>query len=151
MSEVKVLTCIECPRGCRLVVTLEHGQASVTGNACPKGQAYGAQEARKPMRTLTSTVQVEGSTRRRLAVRSDGDIPLSRLLDAMAAIDPIVLRPPVRHGDIIIRDLLGLGVNLVASDDLETADKLVEAEELIASDKHQNKGCLGSRHKGVLA
>jgi len=118
VSELKEFTCIECPRGCHLVITLENSVAEVSGNACPKGAIYGAQEAVAPMRTLTTTVAVEGSVRRRLPVRTDGELPLSRLLDAMAAIDPVVLRPPVRRGDIVVRDLLGLGVDLIATDDL---------------------------------
>lgn len=118
MSERKEFTCIECPRGCRLAVVTDNGTAAVTGNACPKGAAYGAQEAVAPMRTLTTTVVVEGSSRRRLPVRTAGELPLGRILDAMAAIDPVVARPPVRRGDVVVRDLLGLGVDLIATDDL---------------------------------
>jgi len=121
MTDAKELTCTACPRGCRLVVTIENGVASVAGvagNACPKGAIYGAQEAVLPMRTLTTTVAIEGSSRRRLPVRSSADLPLSRILDAMTALDPIVVRPPLRRGDIVVRDMLGLGVDIIATDDL---------------------------------
>ncbi|HOZ72251.1 MAG TPA: DUF1667 domain-containing protein [Spirochaetales bacterium] len=118
MSERKELTCIECPRGCRLTVEVDGARAMVSGNACPKGAVWGAQEAVSPMRVLTTTVAVDGSARKRLPVRSDGVLPLGRLLDAMTAIDPIVVRPPIRRGDVVVRDLLGLGVDLVATDDL---------------------------------
>ena len=128
MIERKDFTCIECPRGCRLSVVVENGAASVSGNACPKGAVYGAQEAVAPMRTLTTTVVVEGSSRRRLPVRTDGALPLGRLLDAMTAIDPVVVRPPVRRGDVVVRDLLGLGVHVIATDDLvaDAADAATE-------------------------
>ncbi len=116
--ELKEFTCIECPRGCRLEVSIGGGVAVVSGNACPKGAVYGAQEAIAPMRTLTTTVTIEGSARRRLPVRSSGELPLSRLLDAMAALDPVVVRPPLVRGDIVLRDLLGLGVDMIATDDL---------------------------------
>jgi len=118
MIDAKELTCIACPRGCRLVVTIENGVASVSGNACPKGATYGTQEAVQPMRTLTTTVAIEGSSRRRLPVRSSADLPLSRILDAMTALDPIVVRPPLRRGDIVVLDMLGLGVDIIATDDL---------------------------------
>lgn len=118
MIECKEFTCIACPRGCRLVVAVNDGAASVSGNACPKGAIYGAQEAVQPMRTLTTTVAIVGSARRRLPVRSSADLPLSRILDAMTALDPVVVRPPLRRGDIVVRDLLGLGVDIVATDDL---------------------------------
>lgn len=116
--EIKEFPCIECPRGCRLTVTIDGDGVSVAGNACPKGAAWGAKEAVLPMRTLTTTVAVRGSSRRRLPARSSGEIPLSRILDAMAAIDPVVVAPPLRCGDVILPDLLGLGVDLIATDDL---------------------------------
>ncbi len=116
--ELKEFTCIECPRGCRLEVSIVDGVAVVSGNACPKGAVYGAQEAVSPMRTLTTTVTIKGSARRRLPVRSSGALPLSRLLDAMAVLDPVVVRPPVVRGDIVLRDILGLGVDMLATDDL---------------------------------
>jgi len=116
--ELKEFTCIECPRGCRLEVSIDSGVAAVSGNACPKGAVYGAQEAVSPMRTLTTTVTIEGSARRRLPVRSSGELPLSRLLDAMAALDPLIVRPPVVRGDIVLRDILGLGIDMIATDDL---------------------------------
>ena len=39
------ITCINCPVGCRLSVTLENGQVtSVTGNTCKRGEIYARQE-----------------------------------------------------------------------------------------------------------
>ena len=39
------LTCIGCPMGCPLIVTMEDGAvASVTGNTCPRGDAYARKE-----------------------------------------------------------------------------------------------------------
>lgn len=116
--ETKEFPCIECPKGCRLSVTIDGGAVSVSGNSCPKGAEWGAKEAVLPMRTLTSTVAVQGSARRRLPVRSSGEIPLARIKDAMAALDTIVVRPPIAYGDAILRDALGLGVDIVATDDL---------------------------------
>ena len=38
--ETKDLTCIGCPLGCSLVVTMENNEVtSVTGNTCPRGDA----------------------------------------------------------------------------------------------------------------
>jgi len=119
MSGHKEFPCIECPRGCRLLIDIgDDGELSITGNACPKGAAWGAREAVTPMRTLTTTVAIQGSNRRRLPVRTNGELPLGRLLDAMAAIDPVVVKPPLRNGDILLQNLLGLGVDVIATDDL---------------------------------
>ncbi len=118
MPEQKSFTCILCPRGCFLTVTVDGAEAEVRGNACPKGLAYGKQEAVRPLRTLTSTVRAEGSCRRRLPVRTNGDIELARLREAAAVLDNIVARAPVSCGDVLVADFLGLGVDLIATDDL---------------------------------
>ncbi len=120
--DTRMLTCIECPRGCRLAVELEAGQAKVSGHACPKGAVYGAKEVVAPTRSLTTTVAVEGSPRRRLPVRSSAELPLGRLLEAMAALDPVIVRPPLRRGDVVLGDLLGLGVDMLATDDLPAGE-----------------------------
>lgn len=51
------LTCILCPKGCRLRVDDKNGYR-VTGNTCPRGAAYGREEALHPTRTVTSTVRI---------------------------------------------------------------------------------------------
>ena len=40
------LTCIGCPMGCPLTVTMEAGEViSVTGNTCKRGDIYARKEA----------------------------------------------------------------------------------------------------------
>lgn len=51
------LTCIVCPKGCRLRVDDQNGY-KVTGNICARGEAYGRGEALDPKRTVTSTVRI---------------------------------------------------------------------------------------------
>lgn len=53
---MKELICITCPKGCHLKVDEENGYA-VTGNSCPKGEAYGKAELCHPTRVVTSTVK----------------------------------------------------------------------------------------------
>ena len=60
--EKRILTCIGCPMGCQLEVTLEKGAfASVTGNTCKNGARYAQKEVTDPRRIVTTTVRVEGS------------------------------------------------------------------------------------------
>ncbi len=120
-KEHKEFTCILCPRGCRLAVDLDGEAVTVSGNACPKGLEYGRQEAVEPMRSLSTTVTAMGGDRPRLPVRLDRDIPLARILDAMAAIDPVVAHAPVSCGQVLVRDVAGLGADLIATDELPEA------------------------------
>lgn len=113
-----------CPRGCALEVDVAEAPTgglvvlAVRGNACRRGEDYGRAEVVDPRRSLTSTVRTEGTRRRRLPVRTSGTVPLGRLVEAARSLDSVVARPPVTCGEVLIRDLLGLGVDLVATDDL---------------------------------
>ena len=69
--ETKELICIGCPMGCPLTVEVTQNEVSkVTGNTCPKGDAYARKEVTNPTRIVTSTIKVEGSRRRFISVKT---------------------------------------------------------------------------------
>lgn len=111
------LTCIVCPRGCRLLVDEENGMR-VTGFSCPKGEAYGREELLNPVRVLTSAVRITGAVHRRCPVRTDGAIPKGKMMEAMRLLDGVTLASPVKRGQTVIEDLLGTGVRLIATRDM---------------------------------
>lgn len=112
----KKITCIECPNGCELSVTIEDGVlTSLTGNQCPKGETYAHAEIEHPVRILTSTVALEGASVRRLPVRTDVAIPRSSLMAAMAVLHAVTVSTPVHCGDIIVENLLNSGANVIAT------------------------------------
>jgi CxxC motif-containing protein len=114
---IRELTCIECPKGCRLTVETDDKGAvtSVTGNSCPKGEAYGRSEVEHPVRMLSSTVTAEGLSIPMLPVRTSVAIPKNKLVEAMAAIQKITVSAPVAAGDTIVKNFLNLGVDLIAT------------------------------------
>ena len=117
MSETRGLTCIRCPRGCQLVATIEgRSVTAVTGNACPRGAAYAADEVCHPMRCVTTTVVVDGSPMDAVvSVRTDGDVPKEKVADVVAALATVRLEAPVHVGDLVLADVCGTGVNVVAT------------------------------------
>ena len=61
--EKRELTCIGCPLGCSITVTMENAEIlDVTGNTCKRGDAYARKEVTHPTRIVTSTVRVSGGT-----------------------------------------------------------------------------------------
>lgn len=112
---VKEMTCIVCPMGCPLKVTMNGDEiVDVTGNTCPRGKKYAITEVTTPRRVLTSTVRVEGGHLPLCPVRTRGDIPKGLLFDAMKEVDALVIQAPVAIGDVLIPDICGTGVPLVA-------------------------------------
>lgn len=121
MDEME-LTCICCPIGCGLRATLEAGQVvRVTGNTCPRGEAYARREAVSPMRTVTSSVAVEGGVRPVVPVKTVPDVPKGRIFPVMDAIRDLTVPAPVRAGDVLLRDVAGTGADVVATAGLDKA------------------------------
>lgn len=116
----KKFTCIECPKGCRLSVDIENNKViKVSGNECPKGEKYAASEIENPVRILTSAVLCLGLSLKMVSVRTDKPIPKSRIFDAMNEIKKIKVTRPLKAGDIIVKNFLGLNVNLISTRKVE--------------------------------
>ena len=114
------LTCIVCPIGCSLVAEIEGGEViSVTGNTCPRGVTYGKQEVTDPRRYLTSTVRLESKFYSRLPVISSSDLPKQKVGDVVKFLDTVVVKAPVKVKDVIVKDVLGLGVDILATRSIE--------------------------------
>ena len=114
---MKELTCIVCPRGCRLHVDEENGLA-VTGNSCPRGEEYAKKELMSPTRVVTSTVKISGALYARCPVKTDGDIPKDRIFDAVELLDKIELKAPAQRGDVVAANIFGTGVSFVVTKDM---------------------------------
>ncbi|MCH4179432.1 MAG: DUF1667 domain-containing protein [Megasphaera sp.] len=118
--ETKQINCINCPMGCLLTIEMTDGQVtSVTGNTCPRGETYGHQEMTNPQRMLTSTVRVEGGFLPLLPVVSKTTLPKGKILACAEALRSVCVKAPVQAGDIVAPNILGLGVDIVASRDME--------------------------------
>ncbi len=116
--ETRNFICINCPLGCPLTVTLDGEKiVSVSGNTCKRGEAYAIKEITAPARTVTSTVRVIGGERPVVAVRTKTDIPKDKIFDCMAAIDAVEVYAPIRMGDVILGNVCGTGVDVVATAD----------------------------------
>jgi CxxC motif-containing protein len=115
---MKNMTCIICPNGCLLEVDKHGEEFVVRGNMCPRGRDFGINEMTNPKRSICSTVKTSYKSVPRLPVRTDGEIPLDYIFRAMGEINGISLDHPVHRGEIIIKDILGTGVNIISTSDM---------------------------------
>lgn len=109
------LTCIVCPKGCDITVSLgDDGKVlSVAGNTCRRGAAYAENECTAPKRTVTSTVALAGGGV--LPVKTAGAIPKELVFRAMDEIRRVTAPEGTKIGDVLIEDLLGTGIAVVAT------------------------------------
>ena len=114
----KVLTCIRCPRGCRIHVALGAGGEveALSGNGCPRGDAYARAEVAAPVRMVTTTVPADGARDEgRVAVKTAREVPKGAVLDVVRALADVRAMAPVEIGDVVARDVAGTGVDVIAT------------------------------------
>ncbi len=108
------MVCIECPRGCTLLVTKTGGRVRVSGNFCPRGEAYAAAEVTQPRRVLTSTVRGEGGM---IPVRTSSAVKKEKIFQIMERVRAYRAEGAVKLGDVLIPDVDGEGTALIATAD----------------------------------
>lgn len=117
----KEMVCIVCPMSCHIEVTIddENQITQVKGNTCKRGEIYARSELTNPQRMLTSTVKLESGLYRRLPVITSAPIPKEKLFEVMNEINQIEVCAPIKINDIIIQNVCGLDVNIIASRSVE--------------------------------
>jgi len=110
------LICISCPIGCHLTIGKNpDGSLKVTGNQCPKGENYAAEEMNAPKRIVTATVSAAGNRHIRIPVRTDKPLPVEQIQLILDELYKMKLQAPVRRGDLVIENFLDTDVNVVTS------------------------------------
>ena len=115
---MKELTCIGCPRGCTLKIERDGDGWSVTGNTCPRGDAYARKEVTAPTRIVTTTVRVIGGTLPAVSCKTRSDIPKEKIFDVVRALKSVVVPAPVHIGQVLLPDAAETGVDVVATKDV---------------------------------
>lgn len=109
--------CIGCPLGCRLEVdeALDGHVVEVRGFSCKRGKEYALQEHTAPQRMVTTTIAIDGALYPRLPVRTDRAVPKDRVLELCAVLQQMAVVAPVSRGAVLLPNILGLGVDVIAS------------------------------------
>lgn len=112
---MKEMTCIVCPNGCALKAEEKEGEIRVTGNGCRRGIDFAVSELRCPMRTVCSTVRTVFPEMPVVPVRVSCEIPKDRIFNVMKEIDRVVLKDRAGRGDVLLRNVLGLGADVIVT------------------------------------
>ncbi len=124
MSKKKI-TCITCPLGCKLKINIENNKiVSISGSQCKKGIKFAEGEIKDPRRILTTTIKLKAQGRKetassRLPVRSVAPAPKDKILEIIKEVRKTKISPPVKMGDIIAKNIIGSGVDIIASMNIE--------------------------------
>ena len=119
MAEKEIITCINCPVGCRMEVVHEGETViSVTGNTCKRGDAYARQECVAPLRMVTAVAPVK-DREMPVSLKTRTPIPKKLIDDCMKAVMEKPFEAPIQAGDVLIPDVCGTGVDVIATKSVE--------------------------------
>lgn len=120
--ETKKLICINCPLGCNLEVSInaENGEYKVTGNTCKRGVDYAISELTNPTRIVTTSLFVLDGKYPTVPVKTSGEIPKNIIMPSMKYLANIKVNAPIKTGDVLVKNILDTGVDIVAT---RTVDK----------------------------
>ena len=91
----------------------------VSGNTCRRGEIYARKEVTNPTRIVTSTVKVVNGTSGTVSVKTKEDIPKEKIFVCVQALRGIEVQAPVHIGDVILENVAGTGVDIVATRNVE--------------------------------
>jgi len=113
---IREYTRVFCPRGCALEASIEDGApVSVEGAFCARGAKFVEQELADPRRNIATSVLVTDGDSPLASVRLTKPIPKAMIFPVLEEIRKTRLRAPVRAGQVVIADVLGLGSDVVAT------------------------------------
>lgn len=118
-NTVQEMTCIVCPNGCRLQVMEKDGKMEVTGATCKKGIAFAENELKNPTRSIASTVKTVFPDCPYVSVKTDGELPKDKIMQAMEKINAVTLKKRLPIGGVVLKNVFG--VNIVATSDMTAA------------------------------
>ena len=101
------ITCIVCPRGCRMTADIQGEIITVTGHTCNRGEKHAMAEILNPVRSLTSIVRVSNRNDTMVSVKSEQPIPKGEMFAIMEKIHAATVEAPVAIGDCVIDNICG--------------------------------------------
>lgn len=113
--ERKKITCIECPLGCSIEVGMADSGITIEGNRCKRGKQYVLSEISDPKRIVTSTMRVNNGTRPLVSIKTDKEISKNMIFDLINFINNVKINAPVKIGDILVENIFGTSVNIIAT------------------------------------
>ena len=101
------ITCIVCPRGCRMAADIQGEAITVTGNGCSRGEQHAVAEILHPVRSLTSIVRVSNRPDTMVSVKTAAPIPKGEMFAIMERIHKTTVEAPIAIGDVILDNICG--------------------------------------------
>jgi CxxC motif-containing protein len=118
------MICINCPMGCNLTVQGDLENLTITGQTCPLGEKYAREEITNPTRNIAASIRVRDGTMPMLSVKTDKPVPKDKIQEITGILRLISVQAPVEMGEIIVQNICGTGVDIVATRSVPATESL---------------------------
>ncbi len=110
------IVCVQCPVGCKIKFEIVDGKiAKVDGNKCSRGLDYLKDELVDPKRIVPTSVRVIDGDYELVSVKTSKPIPKRYITQLLQTLKKMSINAPVKTGDIILKDFMNTGVDIVAT------------------------------------
>ncbi|HEC88069.1 MAG TPA: DUF1667 domain-containing protein [Thermoplasmata archaeon] len=115
MKKIRI-TCIVCPIGCKIVANKKGDKIEIIeGNKCKRGEKYATDEILHPKRMVTTSVFVKNGEYPLVSVKTSQPVPKEKVMEIVKEMKRISLEAPVKCGDIIVKNVAGTDVDIIAT------------------------------------
>lgn len=123
MDDIRKLTCIICPQGCRLEIKAKDGKVTeVSGYTCKRGEKYAVDEYTNPIRTCTTTVKLIGGKLPVAPVKTSKPVPKHFVKKCVECVNKCSIKAPVKVGDVVLSNILDTGADIVVTGNIEAVE-----------------------------
>jgi CxxC motif-containing protein len=119
-TTIEKVICTTCPKGCTLEVTRDGDTIISIINGCKRGHEYAKQELTDPRRMVATTVKISGGIDPLLPVYTSAPFPKPRIPELLQSLREVELQAPVKMGFAVLKNVLGTGIDILASRDMKT-------------------------------
>lgn len=114
---MKQFTCTTCPNGCSL--TIDETTLKVTGNKCPRGEAFAKNELTCPKRTICSSVKSIVPGYNVISVKTNGEIEKKLIMQLMKELKKVIVKEKLPIGSVVIKNVLNTGIDIITTKDMK--------------------------------
>ena len=114
MENEETIICILCPIGCEIKVDKKN-LSKMIGAKCKKGVEYSKNEIINPKRIITTSILVKNGNLPLVSVKTSKPIPKNKINNVLELIKAKSIEAPVKIGDIIIKNILETGSDIIAT------------------------------------
>ena len=116
--KMRELICISCPQGCHLKAEISGDSWQISGNRCPRGEAYAKQELTDPRRIVTAVMPCADPHHPFIAVRTTLPCPKAEIPALLNRLYRITLPAGIKNGDIVLKKIDNLEISVIVTENI---------------------------------